>query len=61
MKILASFLILITLCSFAYNKKSMKLTIEKSTKSTSESKIKETSQINKADPGAILPAAAVIF
>ena len=52
MKILATFIILLTLCSLTLNKKSMKSITEKGTKSTIQSK-------NKADPGAILPAAAV--
>lgn len=58
MKILATFIILLTLCSLTLTKKSMKS--EKSTKtelkkSTSASKTEAT----KSDPGAILPAAAV--
>ena len=58
MKILATFVILLTLCSFTLNKKSMKSNAKKGTKSTNVSENKETSK-NKADPGAILPAAAV--
>ena len=58
MKILATFIILLTLCSLTLNKKSLKSNAEKGTKSTIKSENKATSE-NKADPGASLPAAAV--
>ena len=61
MKILASFLILITFCSFAFCENSMKSSNEKSTKSNTEVQSKVKSETNKADPGAILPAAAVLY
>lgn len=55
MKILATFIICLTLCSFTFNKKAMKLNAEKA---NTNSAIKSNSK-NKSDPGAILPAAAV--
>ena len=60
MKILATFIILLTLCSFTLNKKSMKSeTDTKKTKVANTNTNSKTETKNKSDPGAILPAAAV--
>lgn len=57
MKILATFLILISLSSVTLNKKSMKSNSENNVKSTEVSNNK--SEVKKGDPGAILPEVAV--
>jgi hypothetical protein len=57
MKILATFIILLSLSSLTINKKSIKSNNEKSEKSSVTSNNK--SEIKKADPGAILPEVAV--
>jgi hypothetical protein len=59
MKILATFLILLSLSSLTINKKSMKSNSEKSEKSTVATNNK--SEIKKGDPGAILPEVAVNY
>lgn len=62
MKILAIFVILLTICSMSLSKKSMKSNTNKAKKSTSTNELtnkKASSQTNKSDPGAILPSVAV--
>ena len=58
MKILATFIILLTLCSFTLNKKSMKSETD-TEKTKAQVTNTKTETKNKSDPGAILPASAV--
>lgn len=60
MKILATFVILLTLCSITFNKKSMKSSVKEKSKSKTKSISKANKIAKKSDPGAILPAVAVI-